>query len=52
MPAYNYFYDIQYKGQSLIEMLRKLFRENNLEGFMKRGMELIQIEEVSNQLIR
>lgn len=52
MPAYNYFYDIQYKGQSLIEMLRKLFRENNLEGFMKRGMELIQIEEVTNQLIR
>ena len=33
-------------------MLHKLFRENNLEGFIKRGMELIEVDEISAQLVR
>lgn len=38
-PAYQYFYDIQINGEDMIEVFRKLFEENDIAGFMEKGIQ-------------
>lgn len=40
-PAYKYFYDIQIDGQNMMEYFRELFVQENMDGFMRKGIEFI-----------
>ena len=40
-PAYRYFYDIIIGDKSMMDYFRELFRQNNIVGFMKKGMEFV-----------
>lgn len=52
-PAYKYFYEIEYKGENLIEYFQKLFKENSIEEFMKKGYEfLIKNKELESEIIK
>lgn len=41
-PAYNYFYESKIWGENLIEVFRKLYKANNIDNFMERGLKLLQ----------
>lgn len=40
-PAYEYFYDIKIGNENMIGHFRKLFSQNSINGFMKKGMEYL-----------
>ena len=40
-PAYKYFYDIQINGKNMLEYFRELFVQENMEDFMRKGIEFI-----------
>ncbi len=46
-PAYSYFYDIMVDGQNFMEMIRALYRENDMAGFMAKGYALCQKHEAA-----
>ena len=40
-PAHEYFYDIKIDNENMIGHFRALFSQNNIGGFMKKGMEYL-----------
>ena len=40
-PAYEYFYDIDIESENMIEHFRKLFSQNSMYDYMKKGMEYL-----------
>ncbi len=40
-PAYEYFYDIEIENENMIEHFRKLFSQNRIHEFMKKGIEYL-----------
>lgn len=40
-PAYYYFYDVEIEGSNMIELFRKLYKENSIENFMRLGMDIL-----------
>ena len=38
-PAHKYLYEIEVNNQKLTDIIRRMFRENDIDGFMKKGIE-------------
>ena len=47
--VYEYFYKLEFEGHSVLDILDKLYRENSIEEFMKKGFEFCKEHE---ELIR
>ncbi len=41
-PAYDYFYDAKIWGENLIDVFRKLYKANNIDNFMERGLKILE----------
>lgn len=41
-PAYWYFYDVELEGCNMIQLFRKLYKENSIEDFMRLGMDILE----------
>jgi len=41
-PAYNYFYKKEINNQNLFDIMNDLFNKNNIESFMKKGLEIVK----------
>jgi len=41
-PAYNYFYKKEINNQKLFDIMNDLFIKNNIENFMKKGLDFVK----------
>lgn len=51
-PAYDYFYNISFNNENIINKLRNIFQNNSLYEFMLKGYEYINQQELLKQLIK
>lgn len=44
-PAYEYFYNVNFNGKNLMKEINKIYRDNDILGFMDKGFKLCELYE-------